>query len=186
MRPSLASRAALLSMILVVCGFGTSAASAQTALTEHTVTLDDASAPPTASLDSVAWLAGRWVGSGLGATAEEIWLPPAGGAMPGVFRLVRDGAVELYELVTLVEEEGSLTLRLKHFDADLVGWEEKGESVSFPLVHRDQSTLWFDGLTIRRDGPDHMRIWVALGSGGSEVREELFEYRRAGQPPSGR
>ena len=98
--------------------------------------------------------------------------------MLGVFRLVREGSPQFYELVTLVEEEGSLALRLKHFEPDLVGWEAKQESVRFPLVRREEETLWFDGLTIRRIGDDRMRIWVALESEG-EVREALFEYRRA-------
>lgn len=152
---------------------------AQTLLTEHTRTRDAAATPPSASVADVAWLTGRWVGEGLGATAEEAWLPPAGGAMAGVFRIVRDGSVEFYEILTLAEDSGSLVLTLKHFGADLVGWEEREDTVRFPLVHRDAETLWFDGLTIRRDAPDRMRIWVALSREGETPREALFTYRRA-------
>ena len=151
---------------------------AQTARTEHTVRTDPGSERPAASISDAAWLAGRWVGEGLGATAEEIWLPPAGGRMVGVFRLVRGGSVQFYELVTLVEEDGSLVLRLKHFGPDLAGWEEKDESVDFPLVRRTSDVLWFDGLTIRRQGEGRMKIWVALEGEGEGVREAAFEYRR--------
>lgn len=181
-----AGRAPALVALLAVAGpaLGGGPAAAQTPSTEHTLRLDEGTPPPEASIADVGWLAGRWVGEGLGAVAEETWLPPAGGAMAGVFRLVRDGAPELYEIVTLVEEEGSLVLRLKHFGPDLVGWEEKGESVDFRLVRRDPETLWFDGLTIRRLGEDRMRIWVVLESEG-EVREALFEYRRAPGSPEG-
>lgn len=156
-------------------------AGAQTRLTEHTLTAEgDEGARPRASIADVAWLAGRWVGEGLGARAEVIWLPPAGGAMAGVFRLVPNGEVEFYELVTILEEDGSLTQRLKHFGPDLVGWEEKDESVTFLLLRREEDTLWFDGLTVRRVGERRMRIWVALQSEGEAVREALFEYRRVG------
>lgn len=118
---------------------------AQTARTEHTLRLEPGADRPAASISDAAWLAGRWVGEGLGAT---------------------------------VEEARSLVLRLKHFGPDLAGWEEKNESVDFPLVRRTPDTLWFDGLTIRREGEDRMRIWVALQPDEGEVREERFEYRR--------
>ncbi len=101
--------------------------------------------------------------------------------MVGVFRLVRDGSVQFYELVILVEEDGSLVLRLKHFGPDLAGWEPKDETVDFPLVRRTSDALSFDGLTIRRDGEDRMRVWVALGAEGEEAREAAFEYRRVAE-----
>lgn len=167
--------------LLLLGGLWALPCEAQTTRTEHTVRLDAGAEPPAASISDAAWLTGRWMGEGLGATAEESWLPPVGGRMAGVFRLVRDGSVQFYELVTLVEEDGSLVLRLKHFGPDLSGWEEKGESVDFPLVRRTADGLWFDGLTIRREGEGHMKIWVALQSEGEEVREALFEYRRVAE-----
>lgn len=151
---------------------------AQTVRTEHTLQLKPGADRPAASISDAAWLAGRWVGEGLGAAVEESWLPPSGGRMVGVFRLVRADSVQFYELVTLVEEVGSLVLRLKHFGPDLAGWEGKDESVDFPLVRHTPDTLWFDGLTIRREGEGRMKIWVALEDGGNRGREETFEYRR--------
>lgn len=168
---------------LATAPFGSAPLCAQTPLTEHTISLDEGSELAPASLDEVRWMAGRWRGEGLGATVEETWLPPAGDAMPGVFRLVRDGQVDFYELVTIVEEGGSLIMRLKHFDAELVGWEERAESVTFPLVRHDENTLWFDGLTIERVAPDSMRIWVALESREGGSSEGHFEYRRVERRP---
>jgi len=164
---------------LLVLGSGAASGTAQESDTTHTVPSSENGDRPPASIDDLSWLTGRWIGRGLGASVEEVWLPARGGAMVGVFRLVREDSVQFYELVTLVEEEGSLSLRLKHFGPDLVGWEEKTESVSFPLVRRTSDALWFDGLTIRRVGDDRMRIWVALQSEGEDPREVLFEYRRA-------
>lgn len=157
----------------------------QTPLTENTLRADGATPPPAASIDDVAWLAGRWSGEGLGSVAEETWLPPAGDAMAGVFRLAGDGGVQFYEIVTVKETGRSLILQLKHFGPDLVGWEERDETVDFPLVARDDGTLWFDGLTIERVSADEMHVWVALGNeDDAEPQEALFRYRRVeGGPP---
>lgn len=154
-------------------------ASAQSPFTEHTLRADDGAPRPHATLASVAWLPGHWTGEGLGALAEESWLPAAGGAMAGVFRLVDGDAVRFYELVTLVEEAGSLVMRLKHFHPDLVGWEEREATVDFPLVRLRADTLWFDGLTMARGARgDAMKIWVALEQAGGVTSEALFTYRR--------
>ena len=160
---------------------GVTPVSAQLPLTEHTLRSDGAAPSPAASLDDVAWLTGRWTGEGLGGVVEESWLPPTGGAMVGVFRMTGEDGVRFYEIMILAQEGESLVLELKHFGPDLVGWEEREETVRFPLVARDGQTLWFDGLTLRRDGNDGLTVWVALGSEDDpEVREALFVYRRAG------
>lgn len=151
---------------------------AQTPLTENTLTADEGAPPPAATLANAAWLEGHWVGTGLGAAAEEIWLAPAGGAMPGMFRLLDGDEVGFYELWALVEEDGTLVLRLKHFDAGMAGWEEKDEMVVFRLVDHDATTLWFDGLTMKRSGPDEMRVWVAMRSRDGTAGEGEFIYRR--------
>jgi hypothetical protein len=78
----------------------------------------------TATLSDFAWLAGHWTGPGLAGAAEETWTGPAGGSMLGMYRLVREGKVVFYEILTLTEKDGSVVLRLKHFNPDLTGWEE--------------------------------------------------------------
>lgn len=160
---------------------------AQTPLTENTLRADGSAPPPAASIDDVAWLTGRWSGEGLGSVAEETWLPPAGDAMAGVFRLADEDGVQFYEIVTVREVEGSLLLQLKHFGPDLVGWEESDETVDFPLVAKAHDTLWFDGLTMKRVSSDEMHIWVALErEGDSEAQEALFQYRRGPGTPEPR
>ena len=39
----------------------------------------------------VAWLAGYWKGTGLGGVTEEMWTPPVGDRMHGIFTLRQDG-----------------------------------------------------------------------------------------------
>jgi len=135
-------------------------------------------ARPAASLADVAWLVGTWQGEGLGGFTEDIWAEPRAGAMPGLFRVVKDGHVLFYEILTFVESEGSLELRLKHFHADLRGWEEKDEVRSFPLVERGERDLFFAGITFTRLGDDEFECVVAIRSGDGAAREEPFRYRR--------
>ena len=133
-----------------------------------------------ARISELAWLAGRWEGEGLGGTVDEVWSQPAGGAMVGHFRLVRDAKPVFYEIMTLIESQGSVEMRLKHVNPDMTGWEEKGDFVTFRLVRHDATGAYFDGLTFRRDGPDRIDVFLALRDRASgTVREEKFVFRRA-------
>ena len=150
---------------------------AQEKLTERTFQLG-AGRPAAAKLDEMEWLVGRWVGSALGGDVEEIWTAPQGGAMMGMYRLVRDGKPVFYELLTLVEENGSLVMRLKHFHADLKGWEEKDDTVEFPLVAVADGAVHFEGMSFHPRG-DTLTVYLAIKSRSGDVREETFTYTRA-------
>lgn len=133
---------------------------------------------PKASLADVRWLSGAWKGKGMGGTTEEMWSEPAGGAMIGTFRLVNGDAVAFYQFLTLVEENGSLTLKLKHFNPDMVGWEEKDRSVSFRLVRLTKTAALFNGLTFKRVGDDRLEIYLAMRGTDGKLREESFQMQR--------
>ena len=153
-------------------------AGAQSALTEHTVRLDDPASRAAAEIADAAWLAGRWGAEALGGTAEEHWAAPSGGAMVGMFRLTTDGEASFYELFALAEEEGSLVLRLKHFHADMRGWEDQDQTVDFPLVSRTATELKFDGLTYRREGPDAIAVYLAMRQKDGNTHEVTFRFAR--------
>lgn len=62
-------------------------------------------------IQSLAWLAGCWAAVGAEPGSVEHWLPPAGGTMLGVARVVRDGRTRGFEFLRISEtEDGSLTL----------------------------------------------------------------------------
>lgn len=153
---------------------------AQEQNTANTLKRSEDTPPEKASIEDMAWLAGAWKGEGLGGVSEEIWSAPDGGAMMGVYRLIKNGETVFYEMVTLVEEENSLTLRLKHFDADLTAWEEKEETVDFPFVKQSEGRFYFEGLTFAPHGDSTMTIYVALGDGRGNVQESKFRFRRIG------
>ena len=146
--------------------------------TEHTVRLDSGMTSPPATLADVAWIQGHWRGSGLGGISEEFWMEPSGGAIPGMFRTVADGEVIFYEMFALTEHEGSLVLRLKHFNPDMTGWEDKEEMVTFRLAHVEPGLIQFNSLTYRLETEDRVRIHVAVRQSDGELEELEFEMSR--------
>lgn len=132
-----------------------------------------------ARIGEVAWLAGRWIGEFSGGTGEEVFAPPAGDSMLGMFRLVKDGRIVFSELITIVEEEGSLVL--KHFDRNLKGWEEKDVVREFPLIRLTEREAYFDSITYQREG-DEMRFFVAVRQKNGELQELAGRHRQAALP----
>lgn len=146
--------------------------------TEHTRALDPGTSA-TGTVQDCAFLTGRWLGEAFGGQIEESWTPPLAGQMLGTFRLVQDGAPAFSEHMLIAEQKGRIVLRLKHFNADLTGWETKEEFVDFPLVaaETEDGVAWFDGLTFARDG-DHLTIYLAMKTADG-AREEVMHLRRA-------
>ncbi len=173
----------LAAVILTLMLLSTST-SAQQRLTEHTLDLAPGQTPPPATIADMAWLAGHWTGDGLGGRSEEIWSPPDHGVMMGMYRNIKGNAALFYELLTLSEEKGSLVIRLKHFNPDMTGWEEKDQSVSFPFVAKRDGVLHFSGMAFKPTSPDTVTIYLAIGNRQDKtVREAEFHYTRV-KPPA--
>jgi hypothetical protein len=132
---------------------------------------------PQANLSDVDWIQGHWKGEALGGQVEEIWSPPLGESMMGSFKLVQNGKVKFYEIMTISETEKTLILRIKHFDAQLKGWEEKDETVDFKLVKVTPDKIYFDGLTFERITKNEINVFVRFDNDGSHS-EGKFNYHR--------
>ena len=126
-------------------------AASTAAIAEETRLGEDGFESPPASLEQMDWLVGQWAGEGIGgAPAMESWLPPTGSTMVGTFvQETAEGAIQFTEHLYLMEEDGTLVLRLKHFNADLTGWEEKEDMLSFRLVAIEPCAAYFHALTLR-------------------------------------
>jgi hypothetical protein len=153
------------------------AAFAQSPRTEHTFQLDDPDIRPPATLEDVAWLAGSWEGEAFGMSFEEAWNPPSAGSMIGLFKVLQGDDVAFYEILLLVEEEGSLSLKVKHFDPDFTAWEEKADYVTFRFIKAEENEIHFSGISFYRLNDDEMHGYLVMKS-GDEVREEKLVYRR--------
>ena len=136
--------------------------------------------PPAASINDVAWIAGHWHGNALGGKFEETWNPPFAGSMVGMFKFAEGEQVQFYELLTIVEKDGALLLRLKHFDKDLNGWEEKDKSVEFPLKSLNETTASFDGLIFQKidNATMHILVTVKQNEGATEKIKFVCQRRK--------
>jgi len=132
---------------------------------------------PQATLADIQWIQGHWTGKAFGGQAEEIWSPPLGESMMGSFKLVQDGKVKFYEIITISEIEQTLIMRLKHFDSELKGWEEKDETVDFKLVKLAPTKVFFDGMTFEKISENEMNVYVRFENDG-EQSEGKFNYIR--------
>lgn len=135
---------------------------------------------PPATIAVAEWLAGQWSGEGIGgAKAHESWLPPSGDTMVGTFvQEAADGGIMFTEHMYLMEQDGSLVVRLKHFDPDLTGWEEKDGMVTFRLLAAEPCALYFNALTYRCDGEGDMVVAVRMKSDKPEPDELVFRFKR--------
>ena len=150
---------------------------AQIKNTENTLKLAEGQAGEKAVISDVAWLEGSWSGEGLGGISEEMWSSPSGGAMVGTYRLIKGGKPVFYEMCWLLETQGTLVLRLKHFNPDLTGWEEKDKTVDFKFIKKDRNRTYFSGLTFERTSGKELRIYLALRQKDGSLKEELFTMR---------
>lgn len=160
--------------LLVLCNI----TYAQSQKTTNTLTLDKKENMPKVTVSDFAWLAGHWSGEGLGGTCEEIWAPPLGDNVIGLFRFLKDGKTQFTELFSLVKEGESLVLKLKHFNPDMTSWEEKDKPVQFPLVKVSPNEANFDGLTYRKKDDDTLDVFVAIKGKDGNLREEKFSFKR--------
>jgi hypothetical protein len=163
--------------VFIVCLVLASVSMSQEMWTKNTIKLTAGQNGGAASIADMAWLAGTWRGAGLGGSNEEIWSAPQGGVMMGSYRMLKDSKPVFYEFLTLSETDGRLKLRIKHFGADLVGWEEKDKTEDMAFIKRDGNRHYFHGLTWEVLGPNKVNIYLAI-EGKDKVTEETFRYER--------
>ena len=145
--------------------------------TEHTYQLEPGESRPAATLDDAAWLAGSWSGTAFEQRFEEVWNPQSAGSMVGLFKLYADDGVAFYELLLLNVEDGTLSLKVRHFNADFTAWEDKDDFVNFRLVKKEDDALHFGGLSFYRRGDDAMDGFIVMRK-GEELVEHHLKYER--------
>ncbi|MDC0006339.1 CBM9 family sugar-binding protein [Winogradskyella sp.] len=128
-------------------------------------------------LANISWITGTWHGEAFGGVTEEIWSEPSGGSMMATFKLINDGKVTFYEIEVIREIENSLLLQLKHFGADLKGWETKDETVDFPLKYITETKVVFEGMTFEKISKTEMNIYVDIENKG-KTETVTFNYKK--------
>lgn len=146
--------------------------------TENTLKLANGERGEKATISDMEWLAGTWTGDALGGNPEEIWSRPRGGVMLGMYRMTRAEKPVFYEPLTLSEADGTLLMRLKHFHANFVDWEEKDKTVDFRFVKKDARRIYFEGMTFEPVGNDALNVYLALGHKDGTIEKAVFKYTR--------
>jgi hypothetical protein len=145
--------------------------------TEHTYQLAPDETRPAATLDDASLLVGSWSGTAFDGTFEAVWNAPSAGTMIGLFKLYGDDGVTFYEILLLSVEEGTLSLKVKHFNADFSAWEEKPDYVNFRLVKKEKDALHFGGLSFYKRGDDAIDGYIVMRS-GENLQEHYLKYQR--------
>jgi len=127
------------------------------------------------ALEDIAWLAGRWQGEAFGGICEEAWEKPSGPSMVGTFKLIAEDKIKFYEIMTITPDSSGLTLKLKHFNADLTGWEEKDKVVEFPFVEISENMVQFDGLSYQLVSGDSLKITVDMKQADGSVSQVVID-----------
>ncbi|MGI9627793.1 MAG: DUF6265 family protein [Longimicrobiales bacterium] len=151
----------------------------QIPLTDNTLTRDSTVTEVVqGTVAEMSWLTGHWRGQALGGVVDEVWLEPTEGAIAGMFQLATEEGVQFYEIFAIREVEGSLVLNLKHFNADIGGWEEKEETEDFHLLKLEPRAAYFDGLTYRSVSDNEIEAFVVVTNNDGSVSEYQFRYQR--------
>ena len=146
-------RVSWLSFVSLALGVSFAAGMAIASQPPEVVPTAPARAPSPSGIESViadaAFLAGDWSASrsndrGGKEFTQEVWTAPAGNNMMGMFRWVNaTGSPIVFEILTIVEEQGSLVLRLRHQTARGVAWEDKENPAWFTLASKTATRLEF-------------------------------------------
>ena len=145
--------------------------------TEHTYQLSEGENPPVATLEDARWLAGTWSGTAFGQNFEAAWSKPSAGSMVGYFKLFSDEGVRFYEILTLTVDDGTLSLKVKHFNEDFTAWEEKEDYINFRLVKLEEDALHFAGFSLYRKGENAMDGYIVMRN-GEDITEHHLVYSR--------
>lgn len=102
-------------------------------------------------LGDLRFMAGTWGMFDKDHYSEEFWSAPSGTCMMGAFRIVQpDGAVALYELISIAAESGGVFMRLRHFDDKLMPWKTEAAG---PILLRLERTANLDGAAATSRDP---------------------------------
>ncbi len=133
------------------------------------------------SLHDLEFISGHSRGDLDGGIAEELWSKPAGDSMMGVYREVKDGRVQMYEMMVIEPTAQGPVLRLKHFNAGLQGWEDKTQVWNFQLVR------FSAGEAVFENADKGIRIGYRVAEAGileatvehPGAKKEVFRYKHS-------
>ena len=97
--------------------------------------------------------------------------------MVGTFKLFDGDEPAMYELMLLTVEDGTLSLKVKHFNEDFTAWEDKPDYVNFKLVKLSANELHFGGISFYKRDDDHLDGYIVMRNKDG-VTEQHLAYKR--------
>lgn len=129
-------------------------------------------------VSQLSWLSENWKGTGFGGTLDELWMPISDNSMQGICRVYDKHKLQFTEYMNIIQENDStVSLKLKHFSANLNGWEEKEEWTTFKLIKIENQTAYFSGITYQRK-KNKLIIKLLMHDKEKEWIEEMVFYKK--------
>lgn len=128
------------------------------------------------SIADFEFLTGAWSGTGFGGVSEEIWMPPSGGRMFGIFKQSNDSDLVFTEFMEITEIDAGWILRLKHFNPDFTGWEEKDDYLTFPLTSVTEKKAVFGGLSYEIVDGGNLEVRLRMRQADGSTTTEVFNF----------
>ena len=97
-------------------------------------------------------ITGNWRGTIGNDTVEEVWSEPLANTMMGMFRWISENKIRFFELILIDVSTGKITIKIKHFNADFTGWEEKDGFVPYELVDLTNTKVTFGSSSPSEQG----------------------------------
>lgn len=119
----------------------------------------------TASLDDIAWLAGRWqwtVVFDQPVTGETSVSSPQHAQMLGHASGWDKERIVFSEILTYTQRGNGVDFRVKHFSYDLHGWEPVDQPLVHPLIKVEGNAFYFDKHTIVRESDDRYTLYLLI------------------------
>lgn len=142
---------------------------------QNTLHYNDEKGSEKATLKDISWLEGNWTGEAFGGTYQENWSKASGGSMMFNFKLVVENKVVFYELGHITEKDGTLLYQIKHFEADLKGWEEKDQSEDFRFIKKEGNRMYFDNFTFEYISENEVNLYAYFKDSKEEV---VFNFKK--------
>ena len=102
-----------------------------------------------ATINSLAWMEGRWAGSTGESYLEETWSAPSAGTMVAAVRMTTGDETNMVEMIIINEEEGGLTLRLQQYS--------RKHEPRFPAQPLRMTAQTSDSVTFEAVGPGGLK-----------------------------
>lgn len=132
----------------------------------------------------LGWLSGNWVERRGNEQINECWSAPQDNSIMAMFRWLKDGAVKLYEFMSVEAVGAQVRLRIKRFDPGLYSWDEKDKSSEFVLTQLSGREAVFARLNppglwmvYRLEEENKLTAFFAQ-EGEAILAENVFVYQR--------